>query len=114
MQCLVFCIAACCNVACIPTVMQRNDLREKYNIKGNCAKDFLASWCCTCCVLVQSDKEAAYREAEAQQRAVQTQQYRANNTGMFYPQSTGVTGITPAPAAVAEPAPVHPASYKMN
>ncbi|KAK0385800.1 hypothetical protein NLU13_6977 [Sarocladium strictum] len=114
--CMIFCLASYCSVACIPAFMQRSNLREKYSLQGNCCKDFMASWCCTCCVLMQSDKEAELREAQAQQHYLRTQQYQPNNVGMVYqpqpqPQAAGVTGIAPVPMPMTEPAPVHSGPY---
>jgi hypothetical protein len=57
--------------------MQRHDLKEKYNLDGDCVTDCLKAWCCGCCDLyvttplhwafnpltgsrIQQDKEAAY------------------------------------------------------
>lgn len=31
--------------------MQRHDLKEKYNLDGDCATDCLKAWCCGCCDL---------------------------------------------------------------
>ncbi|KAL2207925.1 PLAC8 family protein [Sarocladium strictum] len=96
-SCLLFCGSSCFGVHWIPTAMQRENIREKYNLEGSCVKDLLASFCCPCCTLMQSDKEAAHREGLLQ-HAPQTQQYETNNTGMVYPQTGEV-----APAPVAAP-----------
>lgn len=80
--------------------MQRQVIREKYNLEGSCTMDLGAAYCCPCCTLMQSDKEAEHREGLTQ-HAPQTQQYETNNTGMVYPQGTEAAA---APAAVPPPA----------
>jgi hypothetical protein len=84
--------------------MQRQDVRDKYNLEGNCIKDLVASFCCPCCTLMQSDKEAAHREGLLQQ-GPQTQQYEANNNGMVYSQG-GEVAPAPAPAPAPAQAPI--------
>jgi len=44
----------------LPLLIQRHDIKEKYNLDGDCATDCLKAWCCGCCDLIQQDKEAAY------------------------------------------------------
>ena len=83
--------------------MQRQDVREKYNLEGNCVEDLVASYCCPCCTLMQSDKEAEQREGLLQQ-APQTQQYEANNAGMVYAPGGEVASAS-APATEAAPIP---------
>lgn len=43
--------------------MQRQEIREKYRLQGNCLGDLAISCCCWCCTLVQQDKEVEQREA---------------------------------------------------
>ena len=64
--------------------MQRQNIREKYGLKGSCLADLALSCCCWCCTLVQSDKEAKHREDVARNSAGMEQGYRAN-AGMQYP-----------------------------
>lgn len=54
----------CFGLHCIPTFLQRLDIRKKYNLQGNFVTDLLTSCCCSCCSLVQQDKEAEMREGE--------------------------------------------------
>lgn len=57
------------------TIMQRSQMRKKYNIQGTMIEDCLRSWCCMCCTIVQNNKEAEFRENE--KSAVMTKQYAA-------------------------------------
>ncbi|OAA73726.1 DUF614 domain protein [Cordyceps fumosorosea ARSEF 2679] len=61
-SCLLLCGAACVGLACVPVAMQRQMVREKYNLEGSCIGDLARTYCCGCCVLVQNDKEAQHRE----------------------------------------------------
>lgn len=45
-------------------IMQRADIRRKYNLQGDCLTDLLTSCCCACCSLVQQEKEVEVREME--------------------------------------------------
>jgi Cys-rich protein (TIGR01571 family) len=57
---LPVCTGACCGYAtvlllcpgfqCIFGCMNRADIRNKYQIDGNCCTDCLLHWCCDCCV----------------------------------------------------------------
>jgi Cys-rich protein (TIGR01571 family) len=82
-QCLLFCASSCVALHWIPMAMQRADLRTKHNLQGSCLIDLAAACCCGCCQLVQTDKEAEYRELLANQHGVQ-QPYQAPG-GMSYP-----------------------------
>jgi len=46
-----------------PQLLQRHDIKEKYNLGGDFAVDCLKIWCCSCCDLIQQDKEAVYHLA---------------------------------------------------
>jgi len=45
-------------------LMQRADIRQKYNLQGDFVTDLLTSCCCGCCSLIQQEKEVEYREKE--------------------------------------------------
>lgn len=109
-QCLLFCGSSCFGVHWIPTAMQRQNIREKYNLEGSCVKDLVASFCCPCCTLMQSDKEAAHREGLLP-HGPQTQQYEPNNNGMVYPQpgAQAAPGPHDQPAVYAQPGEIAPA-----
>lgn len=61
----MFCGSTCFGLYWIPLALQRANLREKYNLQGSCLVDLAAACCCGCCDLVQQDKEAEFREAQA-------------------------------------------------
>ncbi len=62
--------------------MQRADIRQKYNLQGNCLTDIATACCCGLCDMVQQDKEATLREAQG--AGAVKQQYQAPNN-MTYP-----------------------------
>ncbi|OAQ96372.1 hypothetical protein LLEC1_01857 [Akanthomyces lecanii] len=82
-SCLLLCGAACLGVACVPVAMQRQAIREKYNLDGNCIEDIARTICCGCCSIIQHDKEAEHRERLLRQGSVE-QQYQTA-PGMTYP-----------------------------
>ena len=54
----------CVGLHWIPMLMQRADIRQKYNLQGDFVTDLLTSCCCGCCSLIQQEKEVEYREKE--------------------------------------------------
>jgi Cys-rich protein (TIGR01571 family) len=102
-SCLLFFGSSCCCLYWLPTAMQRQNVREKYNLQGDCITDLAASFCCGCCVLVQSDKEAAHREGLLTSQPP-VAQYEANNAGMVYPPAVEAAPV--APGQTSAPAPV--------
>ncbi|KAJ3498483.1 hypothetical protein NLG97_g1089 [Lecanicillium saksenae] len=82
-SCLLLCGAACVGCFCVPIAMQRQSIREKYNLEGNCIEDIARSYCCGCCTIMQNDKEAQHREHLLSQGSVQ-EQYKTTE-GMNYP-----------------------------
>lgn len=72
--------SSCFGLHFIPLALQRANLREKHNLQGSCLVDIATACCCGCCDLIQQDKEAEYREAQASSG----QGYKANE-GMSYP-----------------------------
>ncbi|KAL6701635.1 PLAC8 family domain-containing protein [Trichoderma pleuroticola] len=62
-SCVIFACLAHCGLTCIPTTMQRGDIREKHGLEGGCFGDFCKSCWCNCCVLIQNEKELEQREA---------------------------------------------------
>lgn len=59
--CLGFCGAMFIGFPCIPNLIMMADIRRKFNLNGDLPIDFLKSWCCGCCSLIQMDKEVEYR-----------------------------------------------------
>ena len=45
-------------------MLQRGDMRTKYDLEGNAFKDLCCACCCGVCDLVQQDKESELRERE--------------------------------------------------
>jgi len=62
--CLGFWASMCVGLHWVPMVMQRSDIRRKYNLQGDCITDLLMSCCCGCCSLIQQEKEVEFREKE--------------------------------------------------
>jgi hypothetical protein len=58
-------ILAYCGCCCFPLTMNRTDTRTKYNIAGNGVGDCFTATCCTCCALIQEEKEIIYRSTVA-------------------------------------------------
>jgi len=50
-------------------LMQRADIRRKYNLQGDFVTDLLTSCCCACCSLIQQEKEVEFREKELGNKA---------------------------------------------
>ena len=69
---------ACFGLHVIPMMVQRADIRKKYNLQGDCVTDLLTTCCCGCCSLIQEDKEAEFREKELAEKV--------NVTGFTKPQ----------------------------
>ncbi|KAI8623494.1 PLAC8 family-domain-containing protein [Xylariaceae sp. FL1651] len=86
-SCLLFCGSGCCGLWWVPTVLQRSDIRTKYNLQGSFLLDLAASCCCHCCTLVQSSKEAAHR---ADTRKGDTIGYESHSMSMVYPSKEPV------------------------
>lgn len=60
-SCLGFGFLHCCAINIFMNVLQRHELRTKYNLQGDFVTDCLTTWCCVCCNLIQTEKEAEYR-----------------------------------------------------
>ncbi|KAF3902845.1 hypothetical protein AA313_de0207118 [Arthrobotrys entomopaga] len=62
--CLGFWLSGC---LCLPVVfqlIQKSEIRERYNIQGDFPVDCLKAWCCMCCDIIQADKEVAHQIAQ--------------------------------------------------
>ena len=42
---------------CIPTLLQRSEVREQHKIEGSVCGDVCAACCCTCCATIQVANE---------------------------------------------------------
>ncbi|KAL7897232.1 PLAC8 family domain-containing protein [Trichoderma sp. SZMC 28014] len=81
-SCCAFAVLLHCGLQCILTTMQRSELRSKYNLEGGGCGDCCRSCWCTCCVLMQNEKEAEERESILRGSS---QGYQPQD-GMVYPQ----------------------------
>jgi Cys-rich protein (TIGR01571 family) len=43
--------------------IRRKEMRVQYSLKGDDLSDCLLSWCCTCCALIQQEKEVIGRQS---------------------------------------------------
>ncbi|KAJ9628313.1 hypothetical protein H2204_009288 [Knufia peltigerae] len=68
-SCLLFTGFSCFGLHFIPTLFQRVDVRNKYNLQGDFLSDLFTSCCCACCSIIQQDKEAEVREREIAEKA---------------------------------------------
>ena len=66
--------------------MQRAEVRNRYNLQGSCLMDLALTVCCSCCSMVQTDKEAAERAPLAASQGDKAQY--ASQQGMTYPPQT--------------------------
>jgi hypothetical protein len=87
-------------VHCIPQVLQRHDIRDKYHLKGEGAMDCLKAWCCACCDLVQQDKEAAYHVLNNPAGVVSQQPEKQAETMAYGAQPDNSAGYTAPPTQV--------------
>lgn len=78
--------------------MQRADLRDKYNLRGNCATDIATACCCVVCDLVQQEKESEHREALVSPPGVQQQGYQMQGA-MSYPSADAPAAPPPVPSS---------------
>jgi len=83
-SCLGFWASTYCCLHIIPQLLQKHDIKEKFNLDGDFATDCLKSWCCACCDIIQQDKEAEYQLANAQ---MPLQQQPGLKEGMSMQQS---------------------------
>jgi hypothetical protein len=78
--------ALCCfcpHFVCIPNFLQRQEVRERYNLEGGVVSDLTAAVCCHCCTIAQMEKETALREEESM-RNRSTEQYSNMGAVMQY------------------------------
>lgn len=78
-DCLLMCgitYFTCCGWVYI--MMKRNEIRERFGIKGGGVGDCCTSFWCSCCALIQQDNEVKARLAAGPN----TQGYQPNKEGM--------------------------------
>lgn len=64
-------------------MMKRQEIREKYGIKGSGGSDCFEAYCCPCCSLIQQEKEVERRS----QAGPVVQGYQAQKEGMVMPNN---------------------------
>ena len=63
-QCCAYLAASGCAMAWLLNLLQRRDMRSRYNLEGSTCTDGMCACCCAPCDLVQQSKEIAYRESQ--------------------------------------------------
>ncbi|KAF2431900.1 PLAC8-domain-containing protein [Tothia fuscella] len=84
-SCIMVGVSAFFGLSIIPLMMQRIDVRKKYNLQGSFVSDLLLNCCCGCCTLIQTEKESAFREAEIAKGGAQ--QYAQIETMNYIPKA---------------------------
>jgi hypothetical protein len=70
-------------------MLKRNEIRERFGIKGDGTSDCCTAYWCACCALIQQDKEVEKRVASGPI----VQGYQPNKQGMQMPsQAPQYTG----------------------
>lgn len=87
-NCLIWYGLSCAGLHWIIQMLKRNELRERFNLEGSQGMDCFGSYCCPCCELMQSEKEARER-LNAEQAGTPLQGYAKNET-MVPPTQSGV------------------------
>ncbi|KAF8856014.1 PLAC8-domain-containing protein [Acephala macrosclerotiorum] len=65
-DCMLWCgVQSCCGLGWIFNVMSRSDLRQKFGIQGGGFGDCCTAFCCTCCSMIQNEKEVIGRTSGA-------------------------------------------------
>ncbi|KAI1817953.1 PLAC8-domain-containing protein [Poronia punctata] len=85
-SCMLFCGSSCFGLYGLMTALQRQDLREKYDLQGNCLVDIATACCCGCCDLAQQEKEAAYWEGMGKGKGKGDQVGYSTNEEMVMPK----------------------------
>ena len=84
-------------------MMKRSEIRDRFGIEGSDFGDCCVAYWCTCCGLIQQDKEVIARTAGAQGTVVQPYQAPKEGMVMPQPQTQHQQGIQPAPTAQSLP-----------
>ncbi|KAF8325763.1 PLAC8 family-domain-containing protein [Cantharellus anzutake] len=61
-DCVVFAALLYCGCPCLVSMGTRKEIRTRYKIQGGGGSDFLCSWCCAPCSLVQESRELTLEE----------------------------------------------------
>ncbi|KAF3090731.1 hypothetical protein TWF102_007326 [Orbilia oligospora] len=82
-SCWGFCALSVCGFQWVMSMIQRGEIRQRYNLQGSGCGDCCRHFCCECCTLIQEDRETETRKAllvPANQAGYQ------QSAGMTYPQ----------------------------
>ncbi|PYH81059.1 PLAC8-domain-containing protein [Aspergillus uvarum CBS 121591] len=60
-DCMIFTFLSFGYAQWIYQCIKRGEMRQKYGIEGSCCGDCCVTFCCSCCALVQEEKEAELR-----------------------------------------------------
>ncbi|KAF8425200.1 PLAC8 family-domain-containing protein [Tirmania nivea] len=88
-HCMAFCILS--PVSWVFTFLQRTRIRENYRLEGTVCGDCMRAYCCSCCTLIQDEREVMEREDERRRFAgpgsgVVGQEGYKRSEGMTYPR----------------------------
>ena len=64
--CFIHCTAIYLRIGCLPVLLKRNEIREKFEIRGSALRDAATACCCTPCALAQMETELKDRARKAQ------------------------------------------------
>ena len=81
-QCFAWYCLACIGGNAILQFINRGEMRRKYGIDGSGFGDFCGACCCTCCQLIQENKESIVRTTGMNPKTKQPYQ---SPGGMSYP-----------------------------
>lgn len=82
--CLGYCVALHFGFAWVPQMLQRGEIRAKYNLKGSSCGDCCRSYWCSWRELLQEEKEMRLRTQGQQPLQPPQQGYQTVNEGMAY------------------------------
>ncbi|KAJ6264989.1 hypothetical protein Dda_1144 [Drechslerella dactyloides] len=82
--CWGFCALGMCGLQWVMSMMQRGEVRHKYNLVGSGCGDCMRHCCCECCTLIQEDRETETRNSQLVVPAISTG-YNSQ-PAMKYPQ----------------------------
>jgi len=86
LHCVGWCGLTYCGFFWVLQMLQRSDVRAKYNLAGSGLGDCCRPYCCPCCELMQEEKELILRTNSASQQAAG---YQKPEGGMNYTPQPG-------------------------
>lgn len=101
-SCFLSCLAISFSVGCIPTWIQRAEMRKRFGIEGNACGDCMATCCCLPCAQAQLEVEVKERGEDHRLLGSSGQAYGRQTQGMVYApqhsQQQVQQGFSPSPA----------------